>query len=183
MVLCDRASPISDHHGYSHGHGSLGSDICPPDPLADALVQPLPLLAKLVYEQSCKTTEILVVVYLERGASGCFYGHDPLFHLQLLKVESYVYAYGPYPYARTLINWLLVGQFLFCHNYFMKTPSIRIYNGANFCPDCDECPVVDYLPAQGLVEVSDPAKPGNGKFTMTVSEYNILLKNAKEILG
>ncbi len=63
----------------------------------------------------------------------------------------------------------------------MKTKAIRIYNGANFCPDCDECPVIDHLPQKGMVQISDPAKPENGKFTMTVKEYNILLKNAKKI--
>lgn len=59
--------------------------------------------------------------------------------------------------------------------------TIRIYNGANFCPDCSDCPVIDHLTKKGMVEISDPAKPKNGKFKMTVSEYNILLKNAKKI--
>ncbi len=64
----------------------------------------------------------------------------------------------------------------------MEKQSIRIYDGANHCScGCGECPVVDYLPKQGMVKVSDPAKPENGTFMMTVDEYNTLLKNATEI--
>lgn len=68
----------------------------------------------------------------------------------------------------------------------MKTKKIRIYNGVNFCPDScgcgsPNCPVVDFLPTENSVEISDPAKPENGKFKMTVEEYNILLQNAKKI--
>lgn len=57
----------------------------------------------------------------------------------------------------------------------------RIYNGANFCPDCDDCPVIDLTSNGKMVIISDPAKPKNGKFKMTVDEYNILLSNAKKI--
>jgi hypothetical protein len=63
----------------------------------------------------------------------------------------------------------------------MKTKTIRVYNGANFCPDCDECPVVDHLLEKGMVQISDPTKPKSGKFTMTVHEYNLLIKNANKI--
>lgn len=57
----------------------------------------------------------------------------------------------------------------------------RVYNGAAFCANCANCPVVDYHSEKGVVVVHDPAKPEQGAFTMTVEEYNALLKNAKPI--
>lgn len=58
---------------------------------------------------------------------------------------------------------------------------IRVYDGSMFCPDCNDCPVVDFAPTEKTVTISDSAKPENGKFTMTLDEYNILVRNAKEI--
>jgi hypothetical protein len=59
--------------------------------------------------------------------------------------------------------------------------TIRIYNGAAFCPSCSSCPVVEYSPDKKVVIISDPAKPKSGRFTMSVEEYNTLVKNAKPI--
>ena len=57
----------------------------------------------------------------------------------------------------------------------------RIYNGASFCGSGSCCPVVDYHKDFQTVTISDPAKPENGKFAMTVKEYNTLLKNTKTV--
>ena len=54
--------------------------------------------------------------------------------------------------------------------------TIRIYNclvGA--------CPVVDYNKLDNKITISDPSKPENGCFIMTVEEYNALIKNAKQV--
>ena len=67
----------------------------------------------------------------------------------------------------------------------LKKQKIRIYNGAlscsNGCGGCGGCPVVDYFPKKNTVVISDPAKPGLGKFTMTVQDYNKMLSVAKQI--
>lgn len=61
----------------------------------------------------------------------------------------------------------------------MKT-QIQLYNGANFCHDSSSCPVVMHDKNAATVTLSDPAKPQNGQYTMTVEEYNALLENAKK---
>lgn len=58
---------------------------------------------------------------------------------------------------------------------------IRVYNGAQFCDEKSCCPVVDYSPEKGSVKISDPAKPRNGTFTMSIKEFNTLIKNAQPI--
>jgi hypothetical protein len=64
----------------------------------------------------------------------------------------------------------------------MKTQkTIQIYDGKNFCPECDQCPIVEHLPEEGMVIIKDPAKPENGEFKMTVKEYNLLINNAPKI--
>lgn len=60
----------------------------------------------------------------------------------------------------------------------MKEKIIKIYDGSNYC-GIGACPIVEYFPNKKSVKVSDPKKPRNGKFTMSVEEYNNLLKNAK----
>jgi hypothetical protein len=61
--------------------------------------------------------------------------------------------------------------------------SLRLYDGSSFCDKCDKCPVVDLLPEEGNVVIHDPHKPENGKFKMTVREFNTLLGNARPIAG
>ena len=63
----------------------------------------------------------------------------------------------------------------------MSNKIIRVYDGRGYCPDCDKCPVVDLIEEKEIVKISDPDKPENGSFTMTVSEYNALLKHANKI--
>lgn len=55
-----------------------------------------------------------------------------------------------------------------------------IYNGAEFCHGSSGCPVVKYDQKDATVTISDPAKPQNGQYTMTVKEYNTLIENAKK---
>jgi hypothetical protein len=56
-----------------------------------------------------------------------------------------------------------------------------VYDGKPYCPDCSDCPVAE-LDEQGqTVTLRDPARPELGRFTMTVSQYNALLKNAQPI--
>jgi hypothetical protein len=57
----------------------------------------------------------------------------------------------------------------------------RIYNGADFCEHCDACPVVDHDPKTHTVVLHDPKKPERGSFTMTVKEYNDLLRHGKPL--
>ncbi|MDO8574809.1 MAG: hypothetical protein Q7R61_00830 [bacterium] len=61
----------------------------------------------------------------------------------------------------------------------MKEKFIKIYDSKDYCFGGLGCPIVEYLPSKKLIKISDPKKPGNGKFTMSVEEYNNLLKNAK----
>lgn len=63
----------------------------------------------------------------------------------------------------------------------MKEKSIKIYDGANYC-GIGSCPIVEYFPNKKIVKISDPKKPRSGKFTISIEEYNSLLKNAKIIL-
>jgi hypothetical protein len=62
-----------------------------------------------------------------------------------------------------------------------ETEAIRVYDGAESCEHCKKCPVVDHLPESGQVVIHDPHKPENGKFTMSVEEYNALLGHARPI--
>ena len=63
----------------------------------------------------------------------------------------------------------------------MKNPSI-IYDGARYCGHCPcGCPQIEHSAEEGIVRISDPAKPENGSFTMSVAEYNALIKNAPPI--
>ncbi|MDO8571270.1 MAG: hypothetical protein Q7R79_01155 [bacterium] len=55
----------------------------------------------------------------------------------------------------------------------------RIYDGADYCPGCTACPVAEYHEGSKSVVLRDPTKPQNGRFTMTVDEYNTLLRNAQ----
>jgi len=57
--------------------------------------------------------------------------------------------------------------------------SLRVYDGAEFCGHCHHCPVVDLSVEEGRVIIHDPHKPESGRFSMSVEEYNALLKNAK----
>ncbi len=63
----------------------------------------------------------------------------------------------------------------------MKT-RVQLYSGANFCHNSSSCPVVVYDKKAGAITISDPAKPQNGQYTMTVEEYNTLLENAKRVV-
>lgn len=63
----------------------------------------------------------------------------------------------------------------------MHQDKITLYNGAGFCSDCSECPVVEYYPTKDLVKISDPGKPGRGSFQMSAEEYRSLIANAKKI--
>ncbi len=56
-----------------------------------------------------------------------------------------------------------------------------VYDGAKFCHNSSSCPVVKYDKKAGIVTLSDSAKPQNGQYTMTVEEYNTLLKNANKV--
>jgi hypothetical protein len=59
-----------------------------------------------------------------------------------------------------------------------------IYDGSLFCgeDDCDcGCPVIEFEQSKNMVSIYDPNKPDNGKYYMTVSEYNALIKNAKPV--
>jgi len=49
-----------------------------------------------------------------------------------------------------------------------------------FCDD-GHCPIVEHSTDSGLIKISDPAKPHNGQFTMTVEEFNTLIANAKKV--
>ena len=64
----------------------------------------------------------------------------------------------------------------------MKKIFTRIYDGAAFCSECQNCPVVDHNRTDGSVALSDPTKPERGSFMMTVEEYNTLLANAKPVV-
>lgn len=57
----------------------------------------------------------------------------------------------------------------------------RIYDGALMCHTSNCCPVADHDEDAGTVTVHDPTKPENGRFVMTVNEWNILIQNGKEI--
>lgn len=60
---------------------------------------------------------------------------------------------------------------------------VVIYDGSKYCEDgcgCG-CPEVKLDLDTNTVTISDPSKPENGKFTMTVAEYNLLIKNAKSV--
>jgi len=57
----------------------------------------------------------------------------------------------------------------------------RIYDGALMCHTSNCCPVVDYDTGKNTVVVHDPSKPENGSFTMTVDEWNMLIRSAKKI--
>lgn len=63
----------------------------------------------------------------------------------------------------------------------MKKEKIILYNGANFCGSCGQCPMVEYYPDKDLVKIGDPAKPERGKFHMSAEEYRSLIANAKKI--
>jgi len=63
----------------------------------------------------------------------------------------------------------------------MEKTFTRLYNGAAFCANCANCPVVDLMLEDGMVRLSDPAQPERGSFAMTAEEYNTLLKNAKSV--
>jgi hypothetical protein len=54
----------------------------------------------------------------------------------------------------------------------------KIYDGSQFCGNSDCCPVAELDHENQTVTLHDPAKPENGRFRMTVEEYNTLLKNA-----
>jgi hypothetical protein len=65
----------------------------------------------------------------------------------------------------------------------LKTNYDRVYDGALMCGTAGcgcGCPVVDRADDGNLV-IWDPAKPENGKFILTVEEFNLLLQNAKPI--
>lgn len=62
----------------------------------------------------------------------------------------------------------------------IKKEFAKIYDGAMFCDD-GHCPIVEHSQKSGLIKISDPAKPQNGQFTMTVEEFNTLLANAKKV--
>ena len=65
----------------------------------------------------------------------------------------------------------------------MENPNVRrVYDGSLHC-GCGQCscPVADYDQATGMVTITDPAKPANGRFTMTLGEFNTLLANAQPI--
>jgi hypothetical protein len=57
----------------------------------------------------------------------------------------------------------------------------RIYDGSQFCENCDHCPVADFDLATKTVEIYDPAKPENGRLKMSVEEWNTLTANAKPV--
>lgn len=57
----------------------------------------------------------------------------------------------------------------------------RIYDGALLCHTSNCCPVVDHDNNRNVVIIHDPSKPENGSFTMTTEEWNLLVKNAKEV--
>jgi hypothetical protein len=59
----------------------------------------------------------------------------------------------------------------------------RVYDGTLMCHTSNCCPVVDHDQSTGLVIIHDPAKPENGKFTMTKNEWNTLVRNAQPIEG
>lgn len=59
-----------------------------------------------------------------------------------------------------------------------------IYDGSLFCGDdgCDcGCPIIEYDKSKNIVSIYDPKKPDNGKYYMSVSEYNMLINKAKTI--
>jgi len=62
-----------------------------------------------------------------------------------------------------------------------KEKFIKIYDGNDYCAPFPGCPIVEYSPKEKIVKISDPKRPENGKFVMSVKEYNLLIKNAKTI--
>jgi len=62
-----------------------------------------------------------------------------------------------------------------------KEKFIKIYDGKDYCFGGLGCPIAEYSPDKKLVKISDPEKPQNGRFVMSVKEYNLMLKNAKTI--
>lgn len=57
---------------------------------------------------------------------------------------------------------------------------IRIYDGSIRCGDSScttnyGCPVIDYDESDNTVAIHDPEKPENGKYTMTLKEYQAIV--------
>lgn len=64
--------------------------------------------------------------------------------------------------------------------YEVKPGTTRLYDGRRMCdPCCDNCPVVDLDEANGTVLIHDPVKPENGRMTMSLPEWEALIKNAR----
>jgi hypothetical protein len=56
---------------------------------------------------------------------------------------------------------------------------IRVYDGSLYCGACScGCPVAEFDPTTGIVTITDPAVPENGKMIMTRDQYNAMLMNA-----
>ncbi|OGD24659.1 hypothetical protein A2819_02880 [Candidatus Azambacteria bacterium RIFCSPHIGHO2_01_FULL_40_24] len=62
-----------------------------------------------------------------------------------------------------------------------KEKFIKIYDSKDYCFGGLGCPIVEFSPDKKIIKISDPQKPENGQFIMSVKEYNNLLKNAKTI--
>ena len=58
---------------------------------------------------------------------------------------------------------------------------VIIYNGAEMCCKKDCCPIITHDKKAGTITIKDPAKPENGSFSMSVEEYNLIVRNAKPI--
>jgi hypothetical protein len=71
---------------------------------------------------------------------------------------------------------------LFTNRRSKMAQTLRIYNGVDFCHDKDCCPVVDFDKQSNKVMIHDPAKPENGRFSMTIEEFNTLLENAQPVV-
>jgi|GEM_PF-1487599 len=57
-----------------------------------------------------------------------------------------------------------------------------LYNGADDCHTNNCCPIIEQQ-SDGMVLVYDPAKPENGRFSMTIEELRAMLDQAEKILS
>lgn len=57
-----------------------------------------------------------------------------------------------------------------------------LYNGAEECHTSNCCPIIEEQ-SDGTVAIHDPAKPENGRFTMTKDELRAMLERAPKTLS